>query len=949
MNNFIQECINKQYAVMNCDERKRPALDAWSKRPSKDFYSTCKNTGFYTMRMGQQENGDYIIGLDFDIMGKTKSGKYKKNVITERLLEEWKELNEESHGLYMSSTQNNMGNLVNITNCEELIGIIADIGKSKFENKKSKQTLEILCSSLCILPPSKTICKVAKKSITARTFLNDEHTILMLEPNTEQYKFILNYCLEYKSKSCGKTRMRDLRSKSKKEIYENVSNGKYNVKSIEHGVELLSLLNDDRYCYDNWWKIGVACMNSFDREFAEELFVQWSEKDPSGNFDGDIPFDNWCETDWDGLNWGWIMKLIEFDSPSKFIPCIQDFQRKQTAEKYEEYKKYFEETYHFCKDPQVFFYKSLKGRYIQKSMNDIRELEKHNEEYFKEWCSDENRKIYEISDSVPVKHIKDPKIFNTFRGYDWWQWENDWFQNSIDSTDDLKTDTLGWFEEYLWNLCGKNMEFVTYLKCILGNVLFNPTNPTKVIVIFQGVEGTGKSFLMNIVKRLLGGLNVAESACPQKELFGNFNEPLLTAQVVSLDENNPKAMEAILDELKNKVTNECFNVNCKNEKNFVRTNTLQWFGFMNKLCNFPITTTNRRFNLVKTSMDLAIKNEKNSMFWSKGYNQILENVECLKYIAMDIKQTYLENDGFNMDFALARPKTKLQIQIVNNAIPPIFTYLQHLISQPNKLLIQYEEDENKPKYFSQWYAKNFIKDKDSFFPLSKKVLNKLKQMKVIHNRANGFWLIKMSVFRKNLNTYINETLDKKDIQYSSDDIQTELSNFFECEKEHFDKINFGGKYQYVFNPKYTKEQLKKFKYYVIENEDCENAKDDGIDFDIYAVDGDDDYASEEEEEEEEENIEVKPNVIIQPKKNNKLDLLNIPLKYDREHYEEDKQLINAKYKPLPYNKKEINGIHVIDAWNLYGNILKEKYGKCKCEKFQGSSNGMCITCCGDTK
>ena len=60
-------------------------------------------------------------------------------------------------------------------------------------------------------------------------------------------------------------------------------------------------------------------------------------------------------------------------------------------------------------------------------------------------------------------------------------------------------------------------------------------------------------------------------------------------------------------------------------------------------------------------------------------------------------------------------------------------------------------------------------------------------------------------------------------------------------------------------------------------------------------------------------------------------------------------MINAKYKPLPYHKKEINGIHVIEALNLYGNILKEKYGKCKCEKFQGSSNGMCITCCGDTK
>lgn len=93
------------------------------------------------------------------------------------------------------------------------------------------------------------------------------------------------------------------------------------------------------------------------------------------------------------------------------------YQRKQTAEKYEEYKKYFEKTYHYCKDPQVFFYKSKKGKYIHKTMKDVLELERHNEEYIKEWCCDENRKIYEMSDYVPVKHIKDPQIFNTFRGY----------------------------------------------------------------------------------------------------------------------------------------------------------------------------------------------------------------------------------------------------------------------------------------------------------------------------------------------------------------------------------------------------------------------------------------------------------------------------------------------------------------------------------------------------
>ena len=175
---------------------------------------------------------------------------------------------------------------------------------------------------------------------------------------------------------------------------------------------------------------------------------------------------------------------------------------------------------------------SKKGKYIQKTMKEVRELEKHNEEYFNEWwCFYENRKIYEMSDYIPVKHIKDPQIFNTFRGYDGWKWVNNW-QESAQKAKGNKTPLFGktmqWWNKYMYHVCGKDYEMVKYVKCVVGKILFNPQNPTKVIIIFQGIESLGESFLTNFIKRLLGGLNIAESATPQQELFGQFNEPLLT-------------------------------------------------------------------------------------------------------------------------------------------------------------------------------------------------------------------------------------------------------------------------------------------------------------------------------------------------------------------------------------------------------------------------------------
>ena len=79
---------------------------------------------------------------------------------------------------------------------------------------------------------------------------------------------------------------------------------------------------------------------------------------------------------------------------------------------------------------------------------------------------------------------------------------------------------------------------VKYVKCVVGKILFNPQNLTKVIIIFQGIESSGWSFLINFIKRLLGGLNVVKSATPQKELFGQFNEPLLTPNTNTNSINN---------------------------------------------------------------------------------------------------------------------------------------------------------------------------------------------------------------------------------------------------------------------------------------------------------------------------------------------------------------------------------------------------------------------------
>jgi len=80
----------------------------------------------------------------------------------------------------------------------------------------------------------------------------------------------------------------------------------------------------------------------------------------------------------------------------------------------------------------------------------------------------------------------------------------------------------------------------------------------------------------------------------------------------------------------------------------------------------------------------------------------------------------------------------------------------------------------------------------------------------------------MSDFRKDLNGYIKNTLDKTD-QLISDEIYMQLSNFFENDESLFRRIGDEGtnSMYYLLNPLKTIEQLKLYKYYQSDNDDSE--------------------------------------------------------------------------------------------------------------------------------
>ena len=136
---FINFIKSKKYVTYNVLDKK-PDIGsyAWSKVSFKDALKYHKNDSQnWGMRTGLQENGDYIIGLDFDMWHKQKgTNKYIQNQNTIKLFDEFLNLNEEKKGVFSSSTELNRGCIVDITKSNKIIEILSINGSSKIQKKE---------------------------------------------------------------------------------------------------------------------------------------------------------------------------------------------------------------------------------------------------------------------------------------------------------------------------------------------------------------------------------------------------------------------------------------------------------------------------------------------------------------------------------------------------------------------------------------------------------------------------------------------------------------------------------------------------------------------------------------------------------------------------------------------------------------------------------------------
>lgn len=137
--------------------------------------------------------------------------------------------------------------------------------------------------------------------------------------------------------------------------------------------------------------------------------------------------------------------------------------------------------------------------------------------------------------------------------------------------------------------------------------MFDPTVQSKVMVCFSGKHGSGKSFLGCIMDALLQKKMQLHSESSQDQgnsVFGGFQEPLLYATQVFLEENDPKKLNGIIGILKDYITKDRYQVNTKKKDLIHRLNCIQFWANSNDLSTIDFETTVRRFLAITVLPDL---------------------------------------------------------------------------------------------------------------------------------------------------------------------------------------------------------------------------------------------------------------------------------------------------------------------------------------------------------
>ena len=233
-------------------------------------------------------------------------------------------------------------------------------------------------------------------------------------------------------------------------------------------------------------------------------------------------------------------------------------------------------------------------------------------------------------------------------------------------------DALAFVRNHIKILSGNDDAVAEYFEMWIGQMLAHPEVKSNLPILISA-EGGGKGFLMDLFRRMLGASKVLTTTTPSRDVWGDFNSPMVNSYLVNLNEFNKKESSESLGRIKGLVTDHDLTINAKGLQQYSIQSFHRFIAFTNdEGGGIKTERGDRRKWVVRASDEL----KGNSLYFEK-FHELL----CDKNVIKTCYEYFKNLPGLDKFNRLPLPVTDHQTELKEINSSPIERWVLHYFEE----------------------------------------------------------------------------------------------------------------------------------------------------------------------------------------------------------------------------------------------------------------------------
>lgn len=415
---------------------------------------------------------------------------------------------------------------------------------------------------------------------------------------------------------------------------------------------------------------------------------------------------------------GFTLKFANKDMNNDIIDALEKNEEiiinaveEKQMEKYRKYKEAFELKCAKINNPLC--YKCLdseNGFVNEKKLKEIyRDHEftfgKSHKKFINIWLDDPKKLKYDAVKFIPKIGFNNPKILNTFKGFNILNYSSTIDSSKYDDkTQEKRIEHCKTLLDFIKNLCNNDDETFQFLKYWMAWIIQKPHLKTGVCIVLISVlnHGVGKNTFFNLLSLLIGKEYTNCTADIHTIFNGDgirFANGRRDKLLICLNEIDFSESSKLSNKMKDAITEDTFDIEMKGIDPIKCTNYNNYLIFSNKDVPILKEKADRRFYDIHIEKLPYTTETKDDYF--KYIYDILNNENCEVLRTLYDYISYIKLDNINLQSYVLK---KTNYDLINNrgiiSREPIDEFFEHFVNTHNEVL----NDVKNSKYTDTEYT-----------------------------------------------------------------------------------------------------------------------------------------------------------------------------------------------------------------------------------------------------